>query len=124
MMNESKQKMETASHQAHEQGKLSIELRDSIATVEAEIAIMETEVRTIVANAVDAVGKPVYSNEEKRKAAVASMLQESQAYISLVARLKVLKGNLDMAYCRMNLELRTFEGHRAFLYALSAVRGV
>lgn len=116
-------KMDEASETSYKENIYAIEIGDDISKVETEISIMETEVRAIVANAVDAAGKPAYSNEEKRKAAAASMLNESDQYVSLVARLKVLK--LEQAKCmaRIHLLNRTYEGRRAHLYALAGVRG-
>lgn len=92
-----------------------LQLDDEIAIKESDLAGMEADIRSIVANSTDVAGKPSYSNDEKRKAAVAVMLNESETYRDLRNHVRELR--LEREHCRIDLQFMRdrYNAYRAFL---------
>lgn len=91
-----------------------VKLDSDITFEEAEMSGIEAEIRSIVANHTTD-GKPTYSNEEKRKAAISEILSNSNGYKDV--RSKILNLRVEREYARIKLQLLRdrFTAHKAFL---------
>lgn len=86
-----------------------LDLNERLACNANDISFAELDARTTVANAVGPDGKPLYSNEDKRKAAVAEALRFDAKYQSHLDRRDTIT--------REREELRIELQHRRDLFA-------
>jgi len=85
------------------------------ANAEEEIARLEAAAMKVVVSATDAAGKPVHSNDEKRKAAQREILAESSVYREKRNELIDTRGTVDNLKNQVAKQKRYFEAYKAYL---------